>query len=326
MPDAIFNDAEEGEEGPLDLVIDEDPLIDDSQLTITIQDEPEDEEGPLDLVVDDLDVHIYPDTSLVNPDVSSVSDCGSPNRQASFVLSAGPSQSILWPVRDADGNVVVIPNDLPDYNEDGEYSDSPHRVALVTPLFCQCDRPLTASIRLHESGRLKIGLPDSVTSKPNFYLLEVVWTTDLQRYSSQSLISVEASLLNRYSGGSRSGPITLSQIRTKLRDFPEFNDLTERFEFSAEEILQAITKPVMYWNEVSPVTSTHDLTSFPYRSHWLDATVSELYQTSAHWMLRNDIQIQAAGVAASERSANKWQYMLNYSAQLWNDYTRFVHR
>lgn len=262
--------------------------------------------------------------TLISPDISSVTACGDPNRQAAFVVPAGEDVSLLWQVMDASGNPVSVPTSLP--GDGPDYSEPPGRMALVTTLFCDRAIPLLATIGVHASGRLVIGLPASVSTSPNLYLVEVRWTDDDGTYSRTTLMSVEVSLANRYGGNLQTGPLPLSQVRTRLRDYPEFNDITGRFEFSAEEILEAIARPVMYWNETAPVVSRHGITTFPFRSQWLDATVSTLYQTSAHWMLRNDVPIQAEGVSASERSATKWQYMLNFSASMWQEYQRFVSR
>ncbi|GIW89619.1 MAG: hypothetical protein KatS3mg109_0051 [Pirellulaceae bacterium] len=261
-------------------------------------------------------------------DPISLGGCKSPDRQRSVVIEMDSDGVFSWPFYASNGEEVVptyecgfAPPNLPDM------SDTNRRVLFYDP-YNSCVAPQPGRITFDSDGRMHIETPESVRRRPGIYLFQIQWQqADGSVLKDRGVMSVEPSILTAFDfAGRYEGPLTITEVRTRLRDFPSANELLEDYEWSVDEILHAIARPVSFWNETPPPTSRYSPSNFPYREHWLTATVATLYLTAAHSMLRNDIQIQAEGVAANDRNQSKWGYMFNYATVEWQQFVAFVHR
>lgn len=268
------------------------------------------------------------DASCIQPE--SLSGCPDPAKTRTVVIEGQALSSFCWPLIDPQTGDLIDPEVEDSFVPlDGyDYSLDDQRVALFYDPFQSCKSVQKGRISYSPDRSLIIEPPVSILNTPSIYLFEMRWTQpDNKVINQRGLFSVEPSLFSRLDPMAQyAGPLTLREVRTRLRDFPSANALSEQFEWSAEEILEAIVRPIMHWNDTPPVISRYSPANFPYRSYWLDATVSTLYTTAAHSMLRNDIPLQAEGVTSSERNAGKWQFMFQYAEKGWADYKAFVHR
>lgn len=120
-------------------------------------------------------------------------------------------------------------------------------------------------------------------------------------------------------------PITIPEIRMALRDTsPSYNSLLEDLEFSDEEIVYAIMRPVEEWNETPPDLGQFSYTpgTFPYRENWRRATVGYLLKTAAYHYQRNYVPYNAGGVSFDDK--NKAPQYFQTAEQNLQEWRQFV--
>ena len=151
-------------------------------------------------------------------------------------------------------------------------------------------------------------LDDRVTYQAGLYRLSWAIRKDgIIRRTFNSLLSVEPSLFG-VGGTPRNGPRspgcpTIKEIRAQIMDSGGAeNTLLQDVEFSDDQILQAVLKPIQYFNEQPPyigrLFGTHD---FPYRSHWIDASIGYLHQFAAAHYRRNVLRPAAGGMQINDK-------------------------
>lgn len=114
-----------------------------------------------------------------------------------------------------------------------------------------------------------------------------------------------------------------NDIRMWLRDNePELNTLLDDYEFSPEEIRQAITYAQDYWNEQPPYIGNIDYDRNPFRFHLLQGTVGNLLFMAANRYRRNHLQYQAGGLAVDDQ--NKSQLYEAAAARIWEEFKQWV--
>ncbi len=114
-----------------------------------------------------------------------------------------------------------------------------------------------------------------------------------------------------------------NDIRMWLRDNePELNTLLDDYEFSPEEIRQAITYAQDYWNEQPPYIGNIDYDRNPFRFHLLQGTVGNLLFMAANRYRRNHLQYQAGGLAVDDQ--NKSQLYEASAARIWEEFKQWV--
>jgi hypothetical protein len=119
------------------------------------------------------------------------------------------------------------------------------------------------------------------------------------------------------------GTITLPEIRLAIRDVcPEMNFLLDAKEYDEHELMWAIRRPIEYWNEVPPPVRVFSMEDFPFRYHWLEASVGELMRMVATWMRRNDLDYSAAGLTVAD--TKKWPDYMKMGMDRLNEYKTFV--
>jgi hypothetical protein len=173
-----------------------------------------------------------------------------------------------------------------------------------------------------KNGQLAIFPPTEVLNNPGVYNMEVNWTQSNVTRTGTAIVSVEQSLMGRGLVSQTHGPLQFSRVQTRLRDNPESNDILGGYEFTAEEFITAMLECVEYYNEVLPYGATYTVDTFPYRQHWLDATISRLLMTTAMWQQRNFVEVTGEGITSSARA--KYQQLMQQSQVLWDDYRKFV--
>lgn len=256
------------------------------------------------------------------PETTSSIGCTDPKQQATYIVPASFGSSLLWQVKDQQGNIIEITGEP----EDGDLTSKYNRIALFHDPFCHSNLYL-GTIQADGNGNLNVFPHQTVTDTPGIYEMEVHWSEEIvggedKYYYNTAVISVEQSLFNRAYTHKHKGPLPLSRIRQKLRDYGGLNDSLGFPEFSVEEILASMLEPIEYYNETPPYVQSYTPANFPFRQRWLDATVSRLLQTGGLWMQRNNVKIQGEGVAGDDRS--HYNQMLSLSMKMWDEYRAFV--
>jgi hypothetical protein len=149
--------------------------------------------------------------------------------------------------------------------------------------------------------------------------MTIVWEKGVQRRLFPFYFSVEPNL----AAYNPSGPLTLAEIRLAVRDTcPEINFLIDTVEYKDEEIAWAMRRPIDYWNETPPNLGFHTPMDFPYRYHWLDATIGELLRMAAVWLNRNDLDYSAAGLTVND--TKDWSEYMKMAEQRSMEWKSFV--
>lgn len=263
-------------------------------------------------------------THTVSPEASSTTGCVDPRVVPTYIVPSMMGSSLTWTLKDQAGNVIQPVDDGSPSGSD--LTDLYSRMVLFHNPFCSYKVYVGRLSRITTGFR--IYLPDEVANEPGLYQAELHWregdvgSEDEVQYLNTAYLSVEQTLAQRATGVAVRGPIPLSRIRQRIRDFATANDVTGYPEFSVEEIVTAILEPIECYNEALPHIHTFTPYDFPYRQQWVDATVARLLQTAGYWMMRNDTPIQAEGAAANERA--KYQIVLKIAQDLWDRYNQFV--
>jgi hypothetical protein len=120
------------------------------------------------------------------------------------------------------------------------------------------------------------------------------------------------------------GAPTIGEIRLHLRDsHPEESYLLDGLAFDNAEIAQAIARPIEYWNEVPPPIRTYTTITFPFRFHWLEAIIGELFRMAEETQRRNQLSYSAGGINIDDMNKER-----NYGnaalirLQAWKDFVR----
>jgi len=141
----------------------------------------------------------------------------------------------------------------------------------------------------------------------------------------------------------------LEDVRRRLDDFVSKNSLMYQYEFTADDIVHAMVRPVYIFNEEPPRLRRfmYTLANFPFYENWVQGAAAELLQIAVHHYARNKMMGNHGGISGDEKGRDK-EYMqlammykeeyrrwvlgkkreLNYSAgQGWgtvhSDYVRF---
>jgi len=172
-----------------------------------------------------------------------------------------------------------------------------------------------------KDGNLCMTVPSAISNCPGIYRAGIVLTDKAGNvaFYTEFLLSVEPSLLANSCGCN--GPLTISQVRMKLRDFAGENDAWDAIEFSDAEIINAMTLPINHFNGTTPLGVTFDTCSWPqiWQSRWLDATVAQLMLTAAYNYMRNARNIQTAGGVTEDRN-QRWKAYMSLSQGVWQEF------
>ena len=119
--------------------------------------------------------------------------------------------------------------------------------------------------------------------------------------------------------------ITENDIRTVLRDNdPQQNILLDDYEFKSEEIRNAATLAVDYWNEQPPDIHRYDVYTFPWRYHLIQATCANLLTSAAHMYRRNELNYNIPGGGITDQ--NKSAVYDAAARTMWAEYRDWVAR
>jgi hypothetical protein len=171
------------------------------------------------------------------------------------------------------------------------------------------------------SGKVCFNYNSSDSSKAGIWCgMVIVWEKGAQRKLFPFYLSVEPNL----SIYNPSGPLSVAEIRLSIRDTcPDLNFLIDTVEYTDEEIAWAMRRPIDYWNETPPNLGFHTPMDFPYRYHWLDATIGELMRMAGVWFIRNDLDYSAAGLTVTDmKDGPEYLKMAEQRSAEWKNFVK----
>lgn len=122
-------------------------------------------------------------------------------------------------------------------------------------------------------------------------------------FVNRFFLTSERTVLNRDWTENR-GPLSFAEIRLALRDSGAVeNRLLQTVRFSDEELILAMSRPVMYWNEIPPDVGQFDARTFPFRYHWLQGTIGYLMMMLSEYQRANQLEYSAGGLSVRDQSA-----------------------
>lgn len=159
------------------------------------------------------------------------------------------------------------------------------------------------------------------TSRPGLFLADIHMLNGdgNVRFLRKAYVSIEQNTLD---SSFRNEPLTIAEVRMALRDCPGANELLDDYEFSIQEIITCIRKPVDYFNEAHPRVIGFNYNNFPYRYNWLEATISCLLKVIAHFHRRNRLPYSAGGTTIDRH--NKAKEYQELADNMWQEYQRWV--
>ena len=196
--------------------------------------------------------------------------------------------------------------------------------AVFTPITCP---GTTVEATPTDSGGdcgLSVKLPDSVIDNVGIYKLEYALLVDGRPTQIKSgLVSVEPTAWTAQDP-SINTMVTINRIRTQMRDSVG-GSVIPGHEYSVEEIVHSLLRPIEYWNDCPPPNSIKFANpyEFPYTYQWMEATVSNLLRISATWYLRQSKKMNYGGSVTTD-DRDKYPQYLQLSEQLWQRYVAFV--
>lgn len=273
--------------------------------------------------------------NVVSAEPSKVNGQPVPERMRAIQLTQGQCGTIAWQMHDKDGHPVSLqacgfPDDQSSLAETPQYK-------VVLRLKEQLSvgnarRPLQvdATVINASEGRVEAELAPGMTKFPGIYYAEMALISIEAEAANQPCIifsNIFTVIVNRSTfnaQGDIGGPPSIAEIRLHLRDSaPGESFLLDNLMFDDAEIALAITRPVMYWNEVPPPLNLHYNTqNFPFRYHWLEGICANLFMMVAEQYRRNDFQYSAAGMSINDQ--NKAPMYEQAGQMRWQAYKEWV--
>lgn len=275
---------------------------------------------------------------LTRADITAIDGCPVLRRLKVFLVEQGTVKTLEWTLRDSRGQ----PRNLVVESDASSASDSASLSSSEIELFWQVNLRVRQALALGppsdartllyeipgtivdaENGVVRVGLPTDVTEVPGIYELSwgILDENNNLLFVDQAFMSVERNLYSAVTIAT--GAPTIQEIRLSIRDSdPGENLLLDDVEFDGAELVQAIVRPVAYWNEVPPPIEKFRPDTFPYREHWLKAIQGYLFQMAAHSYRRNTLKYDAGGNSVADK--DKEREYLAMSERLLGEYQTWV--
>lgn len=185
---------------------------------------------------------------------------------------------------------------------------------------------VTPSVDDVDEATVLIPIPIEISRDPGIYIFEigVVDETGSTVHIERGLLSIEASLFRPVGGTLSDGPPTLMDVRMALRDHVDDNLRIGEVEFSVDEIVTALVRPIREWNESRPPLPLVSTKNFPYREQWLRAVTAFLLIMASDWYRR--VYAKAQGGGLNYDRYNKERDYLSVGQQLLLEWRHFVRR
>jgi hypothetical protein len=238
-----------------------------------------------------------------------------PSRLKSITFRHGTKPTIGWTMTGRDGCVV----DLTQYTVD-DLGTIPTYLRVLENTFLGFDPDFIGIVINPQAGQVEFTVDTRKLGGPGIYVAEAaILDADLETVvlSNEFNVIVERGLF----GGDPTGMPTLAEIRLRLRDAPETNELLGDFAWDDAEIAQALQEPIDRWNAALPDTGIYYTTqNFPaqYRHWWIRGTIAALFRIAAEWQRRNQFDYAAGGVEVQD--LHRSQEYLQAAEQTWAEF------
>ena len=266
-------------------------------------------------------------------------DCPALSRVKAFVVDAGVTNTLEHVLRDAAGRPLDLSlyftgdNSLSNSGSDSEPAAVLRAKEAIARGSCSEENPfweIPATVVEPASGLLRAALPRSLTDVPGIYLLGwgvVQGPNDATRQTlanETAILSVERSLFSPVEIVLNGlGPTTLRELRATIRDTSAGENLRlDEVEYSDDEIMQAICRPIEFFNEIPPPIAPFTTRNCPFRETWRIGALSLLYRAAAAWYRRNKQKVVAAGIAQDD--LNRDQEYGQEADRLWKEYNQLI--
>lgn len=273
--------------------------------------------------------------NIISAPVSTVNGTPVPGRMRAITLTQGQCATIAWQFHDQLGHPISL--QACGFPDDSESSSALVDYRVVLKLKEQLSMgnarpPVEVEARVVNSseGRVEADLTKNMTGVPGIYYGEMSLVSTLAEEQAQPCVvfanTFSVVIARSLSGpvGEIGGPPSIAEVRLHLRDSsPNESFLLDNLMFDDAEIALAITRPVMYWNEVPPpLDLVYTTQTFPFRYHWLEGIVANLFFMVAEQYRRNDFQYAAAGMQINDQ--NKAQAYDQAGQARWDAYREWV--
>lgn len=263
-------------------------------------------------------------------------------RLRSVSLQQGQCTTIEWTLHDPSGKPVdlsgcvsasVSSSSAAEIPSESSVAEPPPDVVfrlrefISTNAGCHSYVEVPATIINDAYGVVRIAIDKTVTQYAGVFFGEVaLMHTNDDGEQCVLMSNVFYVVINKglYGSNKYRGAPTIGEIRLHLRDsHPEESYLLDGLAFDNAEIAQAITRPIEYWNEMPPPIRTYTTITFPFRFHWLDAIIGELYRMAEESHRRNQLTYSAGGINIDDMNKER-----NYGAAArerwlaWRDFVR----
>lgn len=247
--------------------------------------------------------------------VSTVTGVPVLGRMRAVTLSQGQCGTIEWQLHDKDGHPVSLqacgfPEDSASSAAVGDYKVV---LRLKEQLSLGNERTpveVEAAVTDPATGKVTVPLTADLTGMPGIYYGEMALVNVPAEAASlpcvvfSNIFTVVITRSTFSEATDQGGPPSIAEVRLHLRDSsPQESYLLDNLMFDDAEIALAITRPVMYWNEIPPpLDLVYTTQNFPFRYHWLEGIAANLFMMVAEQYRRNDFQYQAAGMAINDQN------------------------
>jgi hypothetical protein len=273
--------------------------------------------------------------NVISAPVSAVNGAPVLSRMRAVAVNQGQCATVAWQLHDKDGHPVSLqacgfPDDLESSSALIDYRVVLRLKEQLSWGNAKVPFEVEATVVNAAEGRVQAELTAAMTQLPGIYYAEMALVSTVAEsqdlpcvvFSNTFSMVVTRSLFG--SEGESGGPPSIAEIRLHLRDSsPAESYLLDNIMFDDAEIALAITRPVMYWNEIPPpLDDVFNTQNFPFRYHWLEGIAANLFFMVAEQYRRNDFQYNAAGMQINDQ--NKAPMYEQAAQTRWQGYKDWV--
>lgn len=250
------------------------------------------------------------DLAIIRPETASFEGCQIFDKLRALVMSKGSSVTVEWQLLRPNGRPISLIGSTDSVSESADAEELSIQVYFSGCAGCSDPIAADGSIYDETCGVVRFDVPNAVADEAGIYQVQIGVMSSLNpgrpKFIQTGLLSVERSAWGLPAADS--GPPTLNEIRTAIRDNATENVYSSAVEYSTDEVFYAIIQPIREWNETPPPIAYFSCKNFPYKFYWMRAIVAELMRIAAQHYLRNKLQTSAAGMNINDMDKND-EYM-----------------
>lgn len=257
------------------------------------------------------------DFRVVTPEITVAEGCPVLTKLRNVVTKKGVAAVVEWPLLNAAGKSLDISDCFPtvqSQSEDGSLSESGEEGRIAVRL-TTCDErgpilEVDGVVKEAATGTIRFEVPSSAADYAGIYRMSIgVYSAgDKLLFVDDGLLSVERSAFG--DPLEMRGPPTLAEIRMAMRDSAGENNLLRNVEFSNDEIIFSIVRPIADWNETPPPVAPMTCNTFPWRHNWLKAVCGYLLQTAGFHYVRNKLSASHGGLQVNDKDKDNAYFAL----------------